>query len=178
VSSATAGVALAVEEEPVAHWIDVAPRTAGRRLARGTAGLCLTFLSLTACGGTASNSAGAASSSSVAGGTSSSAAAGAPSAASTVGQDGTLTATEADFSIDLGTKTLKAGPYLVKVDNTGNATHDLVVEQNGAKIAGTSSIAPGQSASLSVTLKPGSYVFYCSIGNHRSMGMETTVTVQ
>jgi plastocyanin len=94
-----------------------------------------------------------------------------------VGQDGTLTAKEADFSIDLGTKTLKAGPYLVKVDNTGNATHDLVVEQNGAKIAGTSSIAPGQSASLSVTLKPGSYVFYCSIGNHRSMGMEVTVTV-
>lgn len=165
----------------MAHWIELDSRTTGRRLASGAAGLCLTVLSLTACGGSTGASAGAASSSSVAAGTSDSAAAGvssaASSAASTVGQDGTLTAKEADFSIDLGTKTLKAGPYLVKVDNTGSATHDLVVEQNGAKIAGTSSIAPGQSASLSVTLKPGSYVFYCSVGNHRAMGMEVTVTV-
>ena len=162
----------------MAHWIDVVPRTAGRRLARGAAGLSLTVLSLTACGGTSGNSAGAASPSSPAAVTSSSAAAGGSSAASTVGQDGTLTASEAEFSIDLGTQTLKAGPYLVKVDNEGNATHDLVVEQNGTKIAGTSSISPGESASLSVTLKPGSYVFYCSIGNHRAMGMETKVTVQ
>jgi len=161
----------------VAHPIDFALSTAGRRLGRGAAGLCLVLVSLTACGGTSGSSAAAASSSSPAAVTSGGAAA-APSAASTVGQDGTLTAKEAEFSIDLGTKTLKAGPYLVKVDNTGNATHDLVVAQNGSKIAGTSPIAPGQSASLSVTLKPGSYVFYCSIGNHRSMGMETTVTVQ
>lgn len=161
----------------MAHWIELDSRTTGRRLASGAAGLCLTVLSLTACGGSTGASAGAATSSSVAAGTSDSAAAGVSSAASTVGQDGTLTAKEADFSIDLGTKTLKAGPYLVKVDNTGSATHDLVVEQNGAKIAGTSSIAPGQSASLSVTLKPGSYVFYCSVGNHRAMGMEVTVTV-
>jgi plastocyanin len=145
------------------------------RLGRGAIGLAVALAALTACGGGSSSSAAGASSTTAA---QSSAAAGASSAASTVGQDGTLTAKEADFSIDLGTTTLKAGPYLVKVDNTGNATHDLVVEQNGARIAGTSSISPGQSASLSVFLKPGSYVFYCSIGNHRAMGMETKVTVQ
>jgi plastocyanin len=145
------------------------------RLGRGAIGVAIALAALTACGGGSSGSASSTSSTPAA---QSSSAAGASSAASTVGLDGTLTATEAEFSIDLGTKTLKAGPYLVKVDNTGNATHDLVVELNGARIAGTSTIAPGQSASLSVTLKPGSYVFYCSIGNHRSMGMETTVTVQ
>jgi plastocyanin len=145
------------------------------RLGRGAAGLAVALAALTACGGGSSGSASSASSTTAA---QSSAAAGASSAASTVGQDGTLTAKEADFSIDLGTTSLKAGPYLVKVDNTGNATHDLVVEQNGSKIAGTSPISPGQSASLSVTLKPGTYVFYCSIGNHRAMGMETDVTVQ
>jgi plastocyanin len=143
------------------------------RLGRGAAGLAVALAALTACGGGSSGSASSASST-----TASQSSAGASSAASTVGQDGTLTAKEADFSIDLGTTSLKAGPYLVKVDNTGNATHDLVVEQNGSKIAGTSPISPGQSASLSVTLKPGTYVFYCSIGNHRAMGMETTVTVQ
>jgi plastocyanin len=178
VSVATARAATPAEEEPVAHWIDIAPRTAAGRVARGAAGLCLALVSLTACGGTSSTSAAATSPGSAAAGTSSSAAAGTSSAGSTVGQDGALTATEGDFTIDLGTKTLKAGPYVVRVNNTGNATHDLVVEQNGAKLAGTSKIAPGGSASLSVTLKPGSYVFYCSVGNHRDMGMETTVTVQ
>jgi len=102
-------------------------------------------------------------------------AAGSP--ARTVGADGTLTATEAEFSISIGGDTVAAGPYVIKVANQGNATHDLVVEQNGATIAGTPSIAPGQSASLSVTLKPGTYAFYCSIGNHRAMGMELTVHV-
>lgn len=148
------------------------------RLGRGAIGLTVALAALTACGGSSSGSAAGASSSAASSTPAqSSAGAGASSAASTVGQDGTLTATEADFSIDLGTKTLKAGPYLVKVDNTGNATHDLVVEQNGGRVAGTDPIAPGSSGSLSVTLKPGSYVFYCSIGNHRSMGMEVTVTV-
>jgi len=156
-----------------------ATRISRLRLGRGAAGLAVALAALTACGGGSGGSASSASS--TAGSTTgapSSAAAGASSAASTVGQDGTLTAKEADFSIDLGTTNLKAGPYLVTVDNTGNATHDLVVEQNGRKIAGTSSISPGDSASLSVTLKPGTSVFYCSIGNHRAMGMETTVTVQ
>ena len=146
------------------------------RLGFGALGLAVAIATLTACGGGSSGSAAASSSGSPPAAQSTTAA-GPSSAASTVGQDGTLTATEADFSIDLGTKTLKAGPYLVKVDNQGQATHDLVVEQNGAGIAGTDKIAPGSSGSLSVTLKPGSYVFYCSIGNHRSMGMQVTVTV-
>lgn len=159
---------------PVFTGMTLSATSSRPRLGRAAVGLAVALAALTACGGGSSSSAGASSTAAA----QSSAAAGGSSAASTVGQDGTLTATEADFSIDLGTKTLKAGPYLVKVDNTGSATHDLVVERNGARIAGTSTIAPGASASLSVTLTPGSYVFYCSVGNHRAMGMETTVTVQ
>jgi uncharacterized cupredoxin-like copper-binding protein len=30
---------------------------------------------------------------------------------------------------------------------------------------------------VEVSLQPGEYVFYCSIGNHREMGMEVAVTV-
>ena len=38
-------------------------------------------------------------------------------------------------------------------------------------------IGPGDSTTLTVDLEPGQYVFYCSVGNHRGMGMEVTVTV-
>jgi uncharacterized cupredoxin-like copper-binding protein len=159
----------------VAHWIENAVATAGRRLAYGVAGLSLTLLALAGCGGSSqpSASSGTSSAESSAAGTSS-----APETASkTVGSDGALTATEADFSISLGSTVLAAGPYRIKVENKGTATHDLAVEQNGTKIAATSSVAPGASTMLVVTLKPGTYVFYCSIGNHRSMGMQVTVHV-
>jgi len=52
-----------------------------------------------------------------------------------------------------------------------------VVEQNGADVAKSDSIGPGKKTTVTVALQPGKYVFYCSIGNHRAMGMETDVTV-
>ncbi|MGZ4550240.1 MAG: plastocyanin/azurin family copper-binding protein [Blastococcus sp.] len=145
-----------------------------RRLGALAAGLVLAVLVLTGCG-SSDKPEGGATPTTAESAESSSAGSGTP--AKTVGADGTITATEAEFSISIGGDTVAAGPYLVKVENAGQATHDLVVEQNGTKIASTSPIAPGQSASLSVTLKPGTYVFYCSIGNHRAMGMEMTVHV-
>ena len=89
----------------------------------------------------------------------------------------TITATEADFSITLDEDTLTAGDYAIEVVNDGGATHDLVVERDGEDVAGTDTIAPGESTTLNVTLDEGEYIFYCSIGNHRAMGMEVTVQV-
>jgi uncharacterized cupredoxin-like copper-binding protein len=84
---------------------------------------------------------------------------------------------EADFTIQLDSSALSAGDYTITVTNNGHATHDLVVEQNGSDVAKSASISPGKKGTLTVTLQPGKYVFYCSIGNHRAMGMQTDVTV-
>jgi uncharacterized cupredoxin-like copper-binding protein len=54
--------------------------------------------------------------------------------------------------------------------------HDLVLE--GGPGGGTDIIGPGETASLSVTLEPGSYTLYCSVGNHRALGMEIEITVE
>jgi plastocyanin len=146
------------------------------RLGALAAALVLAVVVLAGCGSTDKPEGGARVTPTQESGTSGSSGA-SGSTARTVGADGTLTATEAEFSISIGGDTVAAGPYAITVANMGNATHDLVVERNGARIAGTSSVAPGQRASLSVTLEPGTYVFYCSIGNHRAMGMELTVHV-
>ena len=90
---------------------------------------------------------------------------------------GTLAVTSVDFDYELDSTDLAAGDYTIELTNGGSATHDLVVEQDGSEIARTETIGPGQTSSLDVTLEPGEYVFYCSVGNHRSMGMEVTVTV-
>lgn len=36
---------------------------------------------------------------------------------------------------------------------------------------------PGESGSLTVDLQAGTYQIWCPVGNHRSQGMQTTLTV-
>jgi plastocyanin len=143
-----------------------------RRLAGAAATLAVAVAVLTACGNNATATGAGGTSS----GTTQTSAAASGSGSST-GKAVSLTATEVDYSISLDKNSLTAGTYDIEVVNHGSATHDLVVEQNGKNVAKTDSISPGDSARLTVTLNSGSYVFYCSIGNHRSMGMETTVDV-
>jgi plastocyanin len=88
-----------------------------------------------------------------------------------------MTVTATEMALRLDDADVPAGEWTITLTNRGRAPHDLVVEQNGDDIAGTDGIGPGESTTLTVTLTPGRYVFYCSVGNHRAMGMETEVTV-
>ncbi|WP_347057459.1 hypothetical protein ABC795_12200 [Blastococcus sp. HT6-30] len=85
----------------------------------------------------------------------------------------TVEAQLVDFAIELDEDTFAAGTYEFAVANEGDASHDFVVERDGEDVAATQVLQSGQS----VTLEPGIYVFYCSVGNHRSMGMEVSVEV-
>jgi len=136
----------------------------GVRRVAAAGGLALALGLLTACGGSSDAASPSSSTSS-------------SSSASSVGQAQTLTVTEVGFDIKLESSDLPAGDYTITVKNEGDATHDLVVEQDGQDIAKSDTLGPGDSATFTVTLQPGRYVFYCSIGNHRAMGMETDVTV-
>jgi uncharacterized cupredoxin-like copper-binding protein len=89
-----------------------------------------------------------------------------------------LRATEVEFAIELPSTELTAGSYTIEVVNDGDGTHDLVIEDaGGTDVAASEILGPGQSGTVEVVLQPGEYVFYCSIGNHRQMGMEVAVTV-
>ena len=90
---------------------------------------------------------------------------------------GTITVTGMDFEFDLAESDLAAGEYEIEFVNDGGASHDVNVERDGEDVAQSDVIPPGETTTFTVALEPGEYVFYCSVGNHRSMGMETTVTV-
>jgi plastocyanin len=89
----------------------------------------------------------------------------------------TVAVTEGEMFIELSEDSYSPGTYTFEVTNTGSMQHDFVVEQNGDDVASTEVLQPGESTTLEVELTPGDYVFYCSVGNHRAMGMETPVTV-
>jgi plastocyanin len=88
-----------------------------------------------------------------------------------------LSATEADFSIALSSSTVTAGTYEITVVNEGSATHSLTIEGPGGVDQTSDTLQGGRSTTMTVTLQPGEYEVYCPIGNHRSMGMDTTLTV-
>jgi plastocyanin len=146
------------------------------RLARGVAVLVLGLGALAACGGDDDSGATATTSSEAPAESTTPSAPGSTSAPGPAAPQ-TVTATEADFSISIDQDALTAGDYEITVVNNGRASHDLVVEQDGSDIAATEMISPGGSATLTVSLAAGEYVFYCSVGNHRAMGMELTVQV-
>ncbi|WP_051684274.1 cupredoxin domain-containing protein [Blastococcus sp. URHD0036] len=161
------------------------PTGSTRRARRAGVGLIAAALvTLSACGsdddgGGGDDSAATSSSSSSGAGSSSSpseTASGAPGAGATDAVQ-TLAVTSVDFDFELDSTDLAAGDYTIELTNGGSATHDLVVERDGEDVAKTENVSPGQSSAVTVTLEPGEYVFYCSIGNHRAMGMEVTVTV-
>jgi uncharacterized cupredoxin-like copper-binding protein len=110
---------------------------------------------------------------------SSSAAASAPSspAAESPAEAETVAVTEGEMFIELSEDSYSSGSYTFEVVNEGRMPHDFVVERDGADVAATEVLQPGQSATLTVTLEQGDYVFYCSVGSHRAAGMETPVTV-
>ena len=74
----------------------------------------------------------------------------------------------------------KSGKHTILAMNKGSITHSLVVVGGGAggKDVRAPDIAPGQSATISVDLKPGkTYTFYCPIDGHRGLGMKGTIKV-
>jgi uncharacterized cupredoxin-like copper-binding protein len=86
----------------------------------------------------------------------------------------TVTATETEFKIAVPSTSLKAGKVTFDVKNDGKIEHDLAIK---GMSAATKLIPPGGSATLTVTLKPGTYELYCSVPGHEAAGMKLNVTV-
>jgi uncharacterized cupredoxin-like copper-binding protein len=88
-----------------------------------------------------------------------------------------VTATEKEYSISLSTQTFMSGPYTFTVHNTGETAHNLTIEGPGVDKQATSTIQPGQTATLAVTFQKGTYELWCSVDEHKDQGMDLHVTV-
>jgi plastocyanin len=85
---------------------------------------------------------------------------------------------ETEFAIDpKNPRISKAGVVSFRVKNVGQVLHALEVEGPNGEVE-TKGIEPGKSASLRVDLsKPGTYEWYCPIGDHKDRGMKGRIVV-
>jgi uncharacterized cupredoxin-like copper-binding protein len=83
-----------------------------------------------------------------------------------------------EFFFALSRRTVVAGPAIVELANFGEDPHDLRMERmGGGRLWKTPLVYPGAYYDLDATLVPGRYRLWCSIGNHRQLGMQAVLTV-
>lgn len=85
--------------------------------------------------------------------------------------------TAKDFKLDPADVSVEAsGKTTFTLANKGESKHALEIEGNGVEEE-TETISPGETASVTLDLEPGTYVLYCPVDGHRSRGMEGTLVV-
>lgn len=99
----------------------------------------------------------------------------------------TVNVTEKDFAISLDKTTMPAGSVTFKMTNMGPSAHNIgVTPADGATkdkgITGMTLkmgevINMGQSESITVDLKPGTYQVVCTVAGHAQLGMIVPITV-
>lgn len=83
-----------------------------------------------------------------------------------------------EFYFALSRRTVVAGPAIVELVNFGEDPHDLRLERmGGGRLWKTPLVYPGAYYDLDATLVPGRYRLWCSVGNHRQLGMRAVLTV-
>lgn len=68
-----------------------------------------------------------------------------------------------------------AGEISITLENVGAVEHDLLVEEPGNVLV--VHVNPGETATGTIDLEPGTYTIYCDVPGHRAAGMEGTLTV-
>jgi uncharacterized cupredoxin-like copper-binding protein len=72
-----------------------------------------------------------------------------------------------------------AGKVTVKMKNPAgtHTKHGIEIEGKGIEKRGKN-VKPGKTSTVTVTLKPGKYEYYCPVDGHHAAGMEGKLTVR
>jgi plastocyanin len=87
-----------------------------------------------------------------------------------------LAAINGQIKYDKQQLSAKPGKVAIDFDNPSPIPHNVTIAQ-GSKVLGATPTFTGATHKLTLTLAPGSYVFYCSVPGHREAGMQGTLTV-
>jgi plastocyanin len=74
------------------------------------------------------------------------------------------------------TATASAGTVTLSAVNPQSLPHDISIKGNGIDQQGPQ-VSSGGTSTVTVTLKAGTYEYYCSVPGHEAAGMKGTLTV-
>jgi uncharacterized cupredoxin-like copper-binding protein len=77
-----------------------------------------------------------------------------------------------DYSFTLSRHSVPAGRVTLDIRNEGRTRHDFEIDRHTSKIIG-----PGQTTTLTVTLKRGRYPYKCTVDSHAELGMKGVLRV-
>jgi plastocyanin len=135
-------------------------------------------VAIAGCGGGSSNSSSGSGGASTATPTSTSSGSSSSNASSPGGGEKLALAADPNGALkfDKTKLTAKAGTVTIDFTNMSSTPHAVAVEGNGVDKDGK--VITGGNNSLTVTLKPGTYDFYCPVDGHRQAGMEGKLIVK
>jgi plastocyanin len=87
-----------------------------------------------------------------------------------------LAASPSAIAYDKKQLSAKAGKVTITFTNPSALEHDVTVAE-GSNVLGATPKFIGGSRTLTLTLKAGTYTFYCSVPGHRQSGMEGSLTI-
>jgi plastocyanin len=141
-------------------------------------------LGIAACGGGSSSSSsggGASSSAATSSATSSAASTGTGTSAAAGGGATSLSIAanpSGSLSYDKKTLSAKAGKVTISMTNMSPVGHNITIQKGASgAVLGSTPTFQGGTKSVSLSLKAGTYTFYCSVPGHRQGGMVGTLTV-
>jgi plastocyanin len=85
---------------------------------------------------------------------------------------------EGQLSYNTKSLTAKAGAVAIDFTNMSSLGHNVTVESSSGATVGATPTFSGESKTLSLNLKPGTYKFFCTVPGHRQAGMEGTLVVK
>jgi plastocyanin len=133
-------------------------------------------LAVAGCGGGGSNTSTSASSTPA---TTPAPAASTPAASGGGGGKALKISADASGALKFNTTSLnaKAGKVTITMSNPSQVQHGVAIKGSGVSQSGQV-VGDGGTSTVTVTLKPGTYTFYCPVPGHEQAGMKGTLTVQ
>ena len=84
-----------------------------------------------------------------------------------------------EFRFALSRQTIRAGWATVELRNGGEDAHDLRMRRvGGTRVYAWPAVPAGKVVDKTVKLLPGTYALWCSVANHRALGMRATLVVR
>jgi len=88
-----------------------------------------------------------------------------------------VVASETEFHIALSRASFSPGTYRFVAVDKGKASHNLNIVGPGVNANIGVLLSPGGSASVTVTLRKGTYDIFCSVPGHQAKGMDVHIRV-